>query len=76
MKIGTERFLTILNVFYYDYEHWIGLEVFKWINNSFHTYKGLGIRAYALYGASTEFVIKNETFLPIAAGNHFMCSSG
>ena len=71
MKIGTERFLTILNVFYYGYEHWIGLDVLKWRNNSFHMYESLGIRAYAPYAASTEFVIKNETFLPIAAGNHF-----
>ena len=69
MKIGTEPFLTILSVFYYD-EFWVGLEICKWINNSFHIYHTIAIRTHALYAASTEFVIKNETFLVIAVGNN------
>ena len=72
MKIGTELFLTIANV-YYDYDdYWIESDIYKWINNSFDMYQASGIRerTYALYGATTEFVIKNETFLVIAAGNH------
>ena len=72
MKIGTELFLTIVNV-YYDYDdYWIESDIYKWINNSFDMYEATGIRerTYVLYGASTEFVIKNETFLVIAGGNH------
>ena len=69
-KIGTEPFLTIVNLNYEYNDYWIELEIYKWINNSFDMYEATGIRAYALYGASTEFVIKNETFIVMAAGNH------
>ena len=70
MKIGTEPFLTIVNVFYYE-EYWVGLEAFKWINNQFHrTATVSAIRTHVLYAPSTGFGIKNETFLVIAAGNH------
>ena len=69
-KIGTEPFLTIVNLNYEYNDYWIELEIYKWINNSFDMYEATGIRAYALYGASTEFVIKNETFIVMAEGNH------
>ena len=70
MKIGTEPFLTIVNVFYYE-EYWVGLEAFKWINNQFHrTATVSAIRTHVLYAPSTGFGIKNQTFLVIAAGNH------
>ena len=72
MKIGTEPFLTIVNMYYRYTLYWIGFEIYKWINNSFDRYEvgGAKVQAHALYGASTEFVIKNETFLVIAAGNN------
>ena len=75
MKIGTEQVLTIVYWHrYYRYnQSWIDLETHRWINNAFDTGDG-GIqkRTYAVYhnGATTEFVIKNETFLLIVAGNH------
>ena len=72
MKIGTEPLLTIVNMYYRYTLYWIGFEIYKWINNSFDRYEvgGAKVQAHALYGASTEFVIKNETFLAIAAGNN------
>ena len=72
MKIGTETFLAIVVVYYEYDDYWIEFDIYKWINNSFHLYQASGIRdrTYALYGASTEFVIKNETFLVIAGGNY------
>ena len=69
MKIGTEPVLTTVSVYYYK-EYWTALEIYKWTNNSFHMYQAIVIRSHALYAASTEFVIKNENFLAIAAGNH------
>ena len=72
MKIGTQQMISVVNVYYRYNEYWIGLEVYMWINNSFVLYEVAGgkLRAYALYGACTEFVVKNETFLVIAAGNY------
>ena len=72
MKIGTQQLISVVSVYYRYSEYWIGFEVYMWINNSFVLYEvgGGKLRAYALYGACTEFVIKNETFLVIAAGNY------
>ena len=72
IKVGTEPFLTIVNVYYQYTHYWIAFELYKWRNNSFDMYEvGAGkVRTYTPYGASTEFVIKNETFLVVAAGNH------
>ena len=72
MKIGTEPLLTIVNVYFRGDLYWIGFEGYKWINNSFHNYEVTAgkVLTHALYGASTEFVFKNETFLVITAGNY------
>ena len=72
MKIGTEPLLMIVKVYYRYYRYWIGFEGYKWINNSFRNFEFAGGRllTHALYGASTEFVFKNETFLVVAAGNY------
>ena len=76
MKIGTEPFLTIVYWYRYyrDNQYRIELETHRWINNAFDSGDGgIGTRTYAVYhnGATTEFVIKNETFLLIVAGNHW-----
>ena len=74
MKIGTEPVLTIVYWYRNRYNHhWIYLETFKWINNAFDTRRGgFGSRTFAAYhnGATTEFVIKNETFIVITTGNN------
>ena len=73
MNIGTEPVLTIVYWYRNEYNHhWITLETYKWINNSFDTRRGgFGIRTFVAYhnGATTEFVIKNETFIVITTGN-------
>ena len=73
MKIGTEQFLTIVYWYRNRYNHhWIALETYNWINNSFdRSPGGFGSRTFVVYhnGATTEFVIKNETFLVITTGN-------
>ena len=74
MKIGTEPFLTIVCWSRYQGNQYeIYLKIYKRRKNSFDTYYVFGRRTYAVYhnGATTEFVIKNETFLLIVAGNHF-----
>ena len=73
MKIGSEQFLTIVYWYRNRYNHhWIEIETYKWINNAFDTSPGgFGIRTFVAYhnGATTEFVIKNETFIVITTGN-------
>ena len=64
-KIGIEPFLSVVNV----YHGYVDSVIYKWRNNSFDEFQKLP--THGLYGASAAFVIKNETFIVVAADSHF-----
>ena len=64
-KIGIEPFLSVVNVYHGN----VDSVIYKWRNNSFDEFKELRKNGY--YGASAAFVIKNETFIVVAAQSHF-----
>ena len=64
-KIGIEPFLSVVNV-YYGY---VDSVIYKWRNNSFDEFQEF--QKIGSFGASAAFVIKNETFIAVAADSHF-----
>ena len=64
-KIGIEPFLSVVNV----YHGHVDSVIYKWRNNSFDEFQKS--RKNGNYGASAAFVIKNETFIAVAADSHF-----
>ena len=64
-KIGIEPFLSVVNV----YHGHVDSVIYKWRNNSFDEFQKL--LKNGNYGASAAFVIKNETFIVVAADSHF-----
>ena len=64
-KIGIEPFLSVVNV---HHGH-VDSVIYKWRNNSFDEFQKS--RKNGDYGASAAFVIKNETFIVVAADSHF-----
>ena len=51
------------------YHENVDLFIYKWRNNSFDEFRKLRKKGH--YGASVAFVIKNETFIAVAAQSHF-----
>ena len=64
-NIGIEPFLSVVNVYHGN----VDSAIYKWRNNSFDEFQNLQKNGY--YGASAAFVIKNETFIAVAAQSHF-----
>ena len=64
-KIGIEPFLLVVNVYHGN----VDSVIYKWRNNSFDEFQKLPKNG--LFGASAAFVIKNETFIAVAADSHF-----
>ena len=64
-KIGIEPFLSVVNV----YHGYVDSVIYKWRNNSFDEFQKL--LENGNFGASAAFVIKNETFIAVAADSHF-----
>ena len=69
-KIGIEPFLSVVNVYRENNQFYhVDSVIYKWRNNSFDEFQKLLKHGY--YGASAAFVIKNETFIAVAAQSHF-----
>ena len=69
-KIGIEPFLSVVTVYLENNRFYrVDSVIYKWRNNSFDEFQNLQRNGY--YGASAAFVIKNETFIAVAAQSHF-----
>ena len=64
-NIGIEPFLSVVNV----YHGYVDSVIYRWRNNSFDEFQKL--LKNGNFGASAAFVIKNETFIAVAADSHF-----
>ena len=70
LKIGIEPFLSVVNVYRENNQFYhVDSVLYKWRNNSFDEFQKLLKNGH--YAASAAFVIKNETFIAVAAQTHF-----
>ena len=70
LKIGIEPFLSVVNVYHENNQFYhVDSVIYKRRNNSFDEFQKLLKNGH--YGASAAFVIRNETFIAVAAQSHF-----